>query len=99
MLDARTGRAEGLASNPGFSALTDFYPQQVNGIGYVNLEELMTQIEGLMGTFGPMTGASPDTASTANQVLAALKNAPRLGAYAQAEGNEGLRTHILLEIR
>lgn len=99
MLDARTGRAEGLASNPGFSALTDFYPQQVNGIGYVNLEELMTQIEGLMGTFGPMTGASADTASTTNQVLAALKNAPRLAAYAQAEGNEGLRTHILLEIR
>jgi hypothetical protein len=99
MLDARTGRAEGLPSNPGFGALTTFYPQQVNGIGYVNLEELLTQIEGLMGTFGPMTGASPDSASTANQVLKALKNAPRLGAYAQAEGDEGLRTHILLEVR
>ncbi|HET6342138.1 MAG TPA: DUF3352 domain-containing protein [Gemmatimonadota bacterium] len=98
MLDARTGRAEALPSNPGFGALTDFYPQQVNGIGYVNLEELMTQIQGLMGTFGPMTGASPDSASTANLVLQALKNAPRLGAYAQAEG-EGLRTHILLEVR
>lgn len=99
MLDARTGRAEALPSNPGFGALTDFYPQQVNGIGYVNLEELMTQIQGLMGTFGPMTGASPDSASTTNQVLEALKNAPRLGAYAQAEGNEGLTTHILLEVR
>ena len=98
MLDARTGRAEALPSNPGFGALTDFYPQQVNGIGYVNLEELMTQIQGLMGTFGPMTGASPDSASTANLVLQALKNAPRLGAYAQA-GGEGLRTHILLEVR
>ncbi|MGH7588771.1 MAG: DUF3352 domain-containing protein [Gemmatimonadota bacterium] len=98
MLDARTGRAEALPSNPGFSALTDFYPQQVNGIGYVNLEELMTQIQGLMGTFGPMTGASPDSASTTNLVLQALKNAPRLGVYAQAEG-EGLRTHILLEVR
>lgn len=99
MLDARTGRAEALPSNPGFSALTDFYPQQVNGIGYVNLEELMTQIQGLMGTFGPMTGASADSASTTNLVLEALKNAPRLGAYAQAEGDEGLRTHILLEVR
>lgn len=98
MLDARTGRAEALPSNPGFGALTDFYPQQVNGIGYVNLEELMTQIQGLMGTFGPMTGASADSASTTNLVLHALKNAPRLGAYAQAEG-EGLRTHILLEVR
>jgi hypothetical protein len=58
----------------------------------------MTQIQGLMGTFGPMTGASPDSASTTNLVLQALKNAPRLGAYAQAEG-EGLRTHILLEVR
>ena len=63
------------------------------------LEELMTQIQGLMGTFGPMTGASPDSASTTNQVLEALKNAPRVGAYAQAEGDEGLRTHIHLEIR
>jgi hypothetical protein len=98
MLDARTGRAEALPSNPGFGALTDFYPQQVNGIGYVNLEELMTQIQGVMGTFGPMTGASADSASTTNLVLEALKNAPRLGAYAQAEG-EGLRTHILLEVR
>lgn len=99
MLDARTGRADALPSNPGFGALTDFYPQQVNAIGYVNLEQLMTQIQGLMGTFAPMTGASPDSASTANQVLEALKNAPRIGAYAQAEGDEGVRTHILLEVR
>ena len=49
MLDARTGRAEALPSNPAFSALTDFYPEQVNCIGYVNIEELMTQIQGLMG--------------------------------------------------
>jgi hypothetical protein len=46
-----------------------------------------------------MTGASPDSASTTNLVLQALKNVPRLGAYAQSEGDEGLRTHILLEIR
>jgi hypothetical protein len=98
MLDARTGRAEALPSNPGFSALTDFYPQQVNGIGFINLEELMTQIQGLMGTFGPMTGASADSVSTTNRVLEALKNAPRLGAYAAAEG-DGLTTHILLEVR
>ncbi len=98
MLDARTGRAQALPSNPDFGALTEFYPQQVNAIGYVNVERIMTQTQGLMGTIGSMTGAGADTASTTNQVLEAMKNAPRFGVYAVADG-DGLFTHTLLEVR
>ncbi|MGH7571650.1 MAG: DUF3352 domain-containing protein [Gemmatimonadota bacterium] len=98
MLDARTGRAEALPSNPDFGALTEFYPQQVNAIGFVNVERIMTEAQGLMGAIGSMTGASADSASTTRQVLEALKNAPRFGAYAEAD-EDGLFTHTLLEVR
>lgn len=98
MLDARTGRAEALPSNPDFGALTGFYPQQVNAIAFVDVEGILTETQGLMGALGPMTGASADTASTAHQVIEALKNAPRLGAYAEAEDG-ALFTHVLLEVR
>ncbi|MGH7558138.1 MAG: DUF3352 domain-containing protein [Gemmatimonadota bacterium] len=98
MLDARTGRAEALPSNPDFGALTEFYPQQVNAIGYVNVERIMTVTQGLMGTIGSMTGASADSASTTGQVLEAMKNAPRFGVYAVAD-EDGLFTHTLLEVR
>ncbi|MGH7563163.1 MAG: DUF3352 domain-containing protein [Gemmatimonadota bacterium] len=98
MLDARTGRAEALPSNPDFGALTEFYPQQVNAIGFVNVERIMTETQGLMGTIGSMTGASADSASTTGQVLEALKSAPRFGVYAEADEG-GLFTHTLLEVR
>lgn len=98
MLDARTGRSQALPSNPDFGALTEFYPPKVNAIAFVDVERIMTETQGLMGTLGSMAGASADTASTTNQVLEALKNAPRFGAYAEADG-DGLFTHTLLEVR
>lgn len=98
MLDARTGRSQALPSNPDFGALTTFYPQKVNALGFVNVERIMTETQGLMGTIGSMTGAGADTVSTTSQVLEALKNAPRLGVYAVADG-DGLFTHTLLEVR
>ncbi len=98
MLDARTGRSQALPSNPDFGALTEFYSQKVNAIAFVDVEGIMTETQGLMGTMGSMTGASADTVSTTSQVLEALKNAPRLGAYAEADA-DGLFTHTLLEIR
>lgn len=98
MLDARTGRSQALPSNPDFGKLTEFYRPQVNAIAFVDVERIMTQTQGLMGTIGSMTGASADTASTTGQVLEALKNAPRFGAYAVAD-EDGLYTHTLLEVR
>lgn len=100
MLDAGAGRAQGLPSNPSFTALTEFYPQQSTGLGYVNLEQILTEVEGLMSSFGQMSGnaAVADTTSTARRVVAAMKNAPRIGFYSEAD-DSGLYSHFLLEVR
>lgn len=99
MLDARAGRAQALPSNPDFGTMTAFYPQEVNAIGFLDLEEVLSQVEDLLGTYGEMGGAAADTTSTSRQVLAALKNAPRLGMYGRADGDEGVYGHVLLEVR
>lgn len=100
MLDARSGRAQGLPSNPEFGTMTEFYPQQASALGFVNLERVLTEVEGMMSTFGQMSGnaAVADTASTARKTLSALKNAPRLGFYSDAD-EEGVLSHFLLEVR
>lgn len=100
MLDARAGRAEALPSNPDFGAMTAFYPQQANAIGFVNIHQILNQVEGLMGTYGQMAGnvAVADSTSTTRRVLAALKNAPRLGFYSEAD-DDGMFGHFLLEVR
>ena len=101
MLEARGGRAQALPSNPGFGAMTRFYPQQVSALGYVNIEQILTEVQSLMSTYGQMTGsgaAAVDSASTAGQVITALKNAPRMGFYSTAD-EEGLFGHFLLEVK
>lgn len=100
MLDARSGRAEALPSNPAFGAMTEFYPQRTSALGYVNLERVLTEVEGMLSTFGQMSGdaAAADTTSTARRMLDALKNAPRVGFYSDADP-EGVFSHFLLEIR
>lgn len=100
MLDAGAGRAQALPSNPDFSALTEFYPQRSTGIGYVNVEQILTDVEGLLGSFGAMSGnqAVADSTSTGRRVLSALKNAPRMGFYSEAD-DSGLYSHFLLEVR
>lgn len=99
MLDARAGRSAALPSNPDFGSMTDFYPQRANSLGFVNLERILTEIEGLLGSMGPMAGAeAADTTSTARRVLAALKNAPRAGFYSAADA-DGVSGHFLLEVR
>lgn len=100
MLDARAGRAQALPANEAFGTMTKFYPPKANVIGYVNLEQILTEVEGLMGTYGQMSGnaAVADSASTGRRVLAALKNAPRLGFYSEADA-DGIFGHFLLEIR
>jgi hypothetical protein len=42
--------------------------------------------------------AAADSSSTTNRVLAALKNAPRLGFYTEAD-EDGMFAHVLLEVR
>lgn len=101
MMDARGGRAQALPSNPGFSTMTEFYATEVNALGFVNLEQIMTEAQSLMSTFGAMAGggaSAADTTATPQRVLAALKNAPRLGFYSDADG-EGVFGHFLLEVR
>lgn len=101
MLDARAGRAEALPANPEFGTMTEFYPQRVNGLGYVDIESILTEVEGLMGTLKQMTGdrqAPADTASTGRRLIAALKNAPRFGFYSEAS-DAGVAGHFLLEVR
>jgi hypothetical protein len=100
MLDARAGRAQALPQNPEFATMTEFYPQQANVLGFVNIEQILTQVQDLMSTYGQMGAAamSADTTSTTHQVLRAMKNAPRLGFYSEAD-SEGVFSHVLLEIR
>lgn len=99
MLDTRGGSAQALPSNPGFSAMTEFYPSEANALGFMNLEQILTEAEGLMGTFGGMAGAAAaDTSSGTYKVMQALKNAPRLGFYSDAEEG-GAFGHFLLEVR
>ncbi|HUP01368.1 MAG TPA: DUF3352 domain-containing protein [Gemmatimonadota bacterium] len=100
MLAAREGSADALPSNPNFSAMTRFYPQQVSALGFVNVEQILTEVQSLMSTYGEMTGgaAAADTASTTGQVIAALKNAPRLGFYSAADEG-GVFGHFLLEVQ
>ncbi|MDX1623391.1 MAG: DUF3352 domain-containing protein [Gemmatimonadota bacterium] len=99
MLDARAGRAEALPANPDFAAMTEFYPQRVSTLGFVNLEGILTEVEGLMGSLGQMGGqaSAADTTDTARQLIAALKNAPRLGVYSESSGS-GVTGHFLLEV-
>ncbi|MGH7565324.1 MAG: DUF3352 domain-containing protein [Gemmatimonadota bacterium] len=101
MLDTRGGSAQALPSNPGFSAMTEFYPSEANTLGFMNLEQILTEVQGLMGTFGGMTGAgaaAADSSSATYKVMQALKNAPRLGFYSNAEEG-GAFGHFLLEVR
>lgn len=100
MLDSRAGRAPALPANPEFSAMTEFYPQQANGIGFVNIERILTEVEGLMTTYGQMSGnpGVADSASTGRRVVRALKNAPRLGFYSEAD-SDGVFGHFMLEVR
>jgi len=99
MLDTRGGTAQALPSNPGFSAMTEFYPSEANALGFMNIEQILTEAEGLMGTFGGMAGAAAaDTSSGTYKVMQALKNAPRLGFYSDAEEG-GAFGHFLLEVR
>ena len=93
MIDARAGRAQALPSNENFASMTEFYPQRANVLGFVNIEEILTQVQDLMRTYGPMAGgaAAADSTSTTHRVLAALKNAPRLGFYTEADEKLGLR--------
>lgn len=99
MLDARAGRAQALPSNRDFAAMTTFYPQQANTLGFANLEQILTQVQELMATYGQMGGpAAADTTSTTHRLLEALKNAPRLGFYTEADG-DGVIGHALLEVR
>lgn len=101
MLDARGGSAPALPSNPGFGAMTEFYPSQANALGFMNIEQILTEVQGLMGTFGAMGGggaAAADTSSATHRVMRALKNAPRLGFFSLAD-DEGVFGHVLLEVR
>ncbi|HET9332221.1 MAG TPA: DUF3352 domain-containing protein [Gemmatimonadota bacterium] len=100
MLDARGGSAQALPSNPDFGTMTAFYPSEANALGFVNLEQILTEVQGLMGTFGGMAGgaAAADTTAATYQVMQALKNAPRLGFYSDADA-EGAFGHFLLEVR
>ncbi len=100
MMDARAGRAQALPSNENFASMTEFYPQRANVLGFVNIEEILTQVQDLMRTYGPMAGgaAAADSTSTTHQVLAALKNAPRLGFFTEAD-EDGMFAHVLLEVR
>lgn len=100
MLDARAGRAEAMPSNPDFGAMTEFYPQRVNAIGFADLESIFTEIESLMGALGQMSGnaSSADSVSTSDQILRAMKNAPRLGFYSEVE-DRSILGRFLLEVR
>lgn len=100
MLDARGGSAQALPSNPSFGTMTAFYPSEANALGFMNLEEILTEAQGLMETFGGMGGgaAAADTTSATYKVMQALKNAPRLGFYSVAD-SEGVFGHLLLEVR
>lgn len=101
MMDARAGRSQALPSNPEFASMTKFYPQEAVVLGFVNIEEILTQVQELMGTYGPMAGGgagAADTTSTSYQVLNALKNAPRTGFYTEAD-EDGIFAHVLLEVR
>ena len=99
MLDTRGGSVQALPSNPGFSSMTGFYPSEANALGFMNIEQILTEVEGLMGTFGGMAGAAAaDTSSGTYKVMQALKNAPRLGFYSDAEEG-GAFGHFLLEVR
>ncbi len=99
MLDVRAGRGPALPSNPDFKAMTKFYPQKANTLGFVNIERVLTQVEGLLTSYGQMRGAATaDSTSTERRVLAALKNAPRLGFYSDAD-DDGVFGHFLLEVR
>lgn len=99
MLDARGGTQQALPSNPGFAEMTEFYPSEVNALGFVNIEQILTEVQGLMGTFGGMAGAAAaDSSSSTYKVMQALKNAPRMGFYSDADA-DGAFGHFLLEVR
>ncbi|HEY7472493.1 MAG TPA: DUF3352 domain-containing protein [Gemmatimonadota bacterium] len=100
MLDARGGGQQALPSNPGFAEMTEFYPSEVNALGFVNVEQILTEVQGLMTTFGGMAGgaAAADTSSSTYKVMQAMKNAPRMGFYSDADA-EGAFGHFLLEVR
>ena len=100
MLDARAGSADALPANEEFGAMTAFYPQEATTLGYMNIEAVLTEVEGMLSTFGQMSGnaAAADTASSSRKMLDALKNAPRLGFYGTADP-DGVMSHFLLEVR
>jgi hypothetical protein len=99
MIDARGDAAQALPANPGFTAMTKFYPSEANALGFVDIEKVLTEVQELMGTLGGMGGgAAPDTTSATHRVVQALKNAPRMGFYSDSDP-EGAFGHFLLEVR
>lgn len=99
MLDARSEGVERLVTSPGFQSMSGFYPDAVNGIGYIDLAATLTEVEGLLQSFGSMAGPSAaDSTSTGRRVLSALKNAPRVGFYGAAD-DDGYAGRLLVEVQ
>ena len=98
MLDAKTGAAPGVASNPGFQALSGFFPGEANFVGYANTAQLFTEMGALFTTFQQMGQASGPSQDTVTQVISALKNLQSVGTYGVGDSG-GFEQRVLVKIQ
>jgi Protein of unknown function (DUF3352) len=100
MLDAKTGAAPGVRSNPQFQALSGFLPGEANLLGYANTSQLLAEVGSLLTTFQQMRGqgAAAGTEDTVARVIAALRNIESVGAYGVGDG-EGVEQRFLVRIQ
>ncbi len=83
MLDVKTGTGQTVRSNPRYQALGNFFPEQANVVGFLDVARLLGEIGAAVTTLQQMGGQhpSPESQDTLNRVLAALTNLQAVGSY------------------
>ncbi|MFN2432662.1 MAG: DUF3352 domain-containing protein [Gemmatimonadota bacterium] len=100
MIDVKTGAAPPVGSAAAFQALSDFFPGEVNIVGFANTVRVLDEVSSAMGTFQQMSGQQPaaETQDTVTRVVNALKNIQAVGSYGMTD-ERGVEQRFLIRIQ
>ena len=98
MIDVKTGAGPAVAANAQFKALSGFFPDEVNVVGYANTAQILDEVGAALGSFQQMSGQAGPNQDTLNRTLAALKNIQAVGAYGLT-GKDAIQQRFLIRIQ
>lgn len=96
LLDAAAARAPSLSEGVGFGAMKRFLPEEASAMVYLDLAGLAAGLVEVARGFGRLDA---DREPAAAAIRAVLESTPRLGLYAEPDGEAGVWWRGLLEVR